>query len=397
MDKQEAKLLLQKFRDGEATEAEMALLDAWYLSYRKDEPFGLSDEEVELAELMMYSRLPGVEQGAGLLPEETQPVIVRPEKIILWPKVAVAAAAVAAVVAGVWFYNGNNTVNINLGDAKASAEIKPGKNTATLIAYGKAIPLSDTRTGVVIGNDGVTYNDGSAVSSSNAGNDQEAEVVSPMAAITPRGGQYQFTLPDGTKVWLNADSKISFPSKFSGKERRILLSGEGYFEVAKDKAHPFIVVTDPAGGRASQEVEVLGTHFNINSYEDEPQIRTTLLEGSVRVASLSSKRGESVILKPNQQAVNTGNSIRVNAVDPADAIAWKEGSFSFSNESLGSIMRKVARWYNVEVIYKDDLQGKTFSGAVSRFDQVSTLLKMLETTGRIRFEINGKQITLRKK
>jgi len=396
MDKQEAKLLLQKFRDGEATEAEMALLDAWYLSYRKDEPFGLSDEEFEIAELLMYSRLPGVEQGAGLLPDEVQPVVVRPKKIRLWPRIAVAAA-VAAVVVGVWFYSGNNTVNINIGDAKASAEIKPGKNIATLIAYGRAIPLSDTRTGVVIGNDGVTYDDGSAVSSSNAGKDREAEVVSPMAAITPRGGQYQFTLPDGTKVWLNADSKISFPSKFSGRERKILLSGEGYFEVAKDKAHPFIVVTDRGGGRASQEVEVLGTHFNINSYEDEPQIRTTLLEGSVRVASLSSKRGESVILKPNQQAVNAGNSIRVNPVDPADAIAWKEGSFSFTNESLGSIMRKVARWYNVEVIYEDDVQGKTFSGAVSRFDQVSTLLKMLETTGRIRFEINGKKITVRKK
>jgi ferric-dicitrate binding protein FerR (iron transport regulator) len=243
-----------------------------------------------------------------------------------------------------------------------------------------------------------------------------------LTAATPRGGTYQITLPDGTKVWLNAASSLKFPASFGSlKTRSVELTGEGYFEVAKDKAHPFIVAT------AKQEVQVLGTHFNINAYNDEGSTKTTLLEGSVSVSSLplySSSRGkrsderplghatsrdlsyrrddgggrDDVVLKPNQESVLTNNAqIRVTDVTAEDAVAWKNGDFVFRGEALESVMRKVARWYDVEVVYADDVpRDVVIGGYVSRSRNISVVLERMAKTGRIKFKIEGKKITVMK-
>jgi transmembrane sensor len=346
----------------------------------------------------------------------------KPKTIRLLPRIVVAAAAVAAITLSIWIYTSRHPDPTRHPElVSASQDIAPGKNTATLtFANGKTINLSDNKTGVVINNDKLAYNDGSIINDPSL-----AKAISPggresntqmLTAATPRGGTYIVTLPDGTKVWLNADSKLEFPSKFGKNEQRIVrLSGEGYFEVSKDKAHPFVVQTD------KQEVTVLGTHFNINAYKDENGVRTTLLEGSVSVTPLSAMgrdvardrevKGKSstlsglhpslpegenrVILKPNQQSVLTAsNRIVVASVDVNEAVAWKNGKFVFNDEPLENIMRKVARWYDVDIEYRDIDPKKTFWGSISRFENVSKVIEKLELTGGVDFKIEGKKIVV---
>jgi ferric-dicitrate binding protein FerR (iron transport regulator) len=164
----------------------------------------------------------------------------------------------------------------------------------------------------------------------------------------------------------------------------VRLFGEGYFEVAKDKAHPFIVATD------KQKVEVLGTHFNINSYADEGSVKTTLLEGSVRV----DRTGRAaVVLKPNQQSVVSGTKqTDVNTVDVNDVVSWKNGKFVFVREDVRSIMNKIARWYDVQIVYEGDVKGKALGGSVSRFKNVSEVLEMLSATKAVQFRIEGRKV-----
>lgn len=220
---------------------------------------------------------------------------------------------------------------------------------------------------------------------------------------TPKGGQYQVRLPDGSKVWLNAASSLKYLASFSAwNERKVELSGEAYFEVAKDKDHPFVVKTE------NQEVIVLGTHFNINSYKDEPATKTTLLEGSVRVSLLgttstastinttqkiSKGKPAEIILKPGEQATLIGNNIRVSPQNAEDAIAWKDGYFMFNNESLESVMRKISRWYNLDVVFADaSIKNQTFYGRMSRFSKVSQVLKSLALTREVKFELKDNTI-----
>jgi len=249
-------------------------------------------------------------------------------------------------------------------------DIAPGKNTATLtLASGKVINLDTNRTSVIVSD--------------------SVKTVTALTAATPRGGTYQFTLPDGSKVWLNADSKLEFPSRFNGSERNISLSGEAYFEIAKDKAHPFIVRTK------NQEVTVLGTHFNISSYADEALTTTTLAEGSVKVSAFDSATGRQVaVLKPNQQAIqNPTGGMQVRQVDVSEALAWKNGEFVFDDEPLESIMRKVARWYDVDVVYEANApKDVTLGGYVSRTRNISVVLEQMERTGKVKFKIAGRTV-----
>lgn len=309
----------------------------------------------------------------------------------LWKKLTVAASIVAAVGAGIWIYQLTSTGSSQFGnDLVYKNDIAPGKNTATLtFSNNKTITLNDAKTGIVI-SDELKYYDGSSVASLSSGGEMsegQRGGNQTLVAATPRGGTYQVTLPDGTKVWLNAASKLEFPSTFNkALERVVKLDGEAYFEVARvtnlQRRVPFIVQT------ARQTVEVLGTHFNINSYTDESSIKTTLLEGSVRVAGAPGN----VILKPGEQAVLT-NSIAVKQVDVNSVVDWKNGEFSFESEPLGNIMRKVQRWYDVQVVYEQpSLENIKFSGTISRFEHVSKLLGILQTTRKVDFKIENKKI-----
>jgi ferric-dicitrate binding protein FerR (iron transport regulator) len=191
-------------------------------------------------------------------------------------------------------------------------------------------------------------------------------------------------------VWLNAASSLTYNLNLaSAKQRLVKLQGEAYFEVAKDKAHPFVVSTE------KQTVEVLGTHFNINSYPDERVTKTTLLEGSIRVSHRDTQETE--ILQPGEQSIVSSSGISVNEVDTDEFIAWTKGYFMFNNERQESIMRKLSRWYNVEVEYADEAaKNVMYYGTVSRFEKVSKVLRKFEQTGEVRFDIKANKIIVYK-
>ena len=393
---QHIKTLYQKYLNNNYSEQELdELLEYFYNSAEHHELSDMIKSELTNDEHHFQSQA----AVKSLLAELDQELFVEikkrrnPVKVSLWPRIAVAAAAVAAIVFGVWFFSSDKILRDALDDKMVVNDIAPGKNTATLtLANGKVINLSDAKTGVVVGEE-LKYSDGTNVNSSSL-----PKGISPrggergsmmLTASTPRGGTYQVVLPDGTKVWLNADSRISFPSTFMGDKRQIALEGEAYFEVSKiflkkGGRMPFIVMSK------GQKVEVLGTHFNISSYPDERSVKTTLLEGSVRV-------NDEVVLKPNQQSVLTEKAILVKQVDVNLAIAWTNGDFMFRSEEIGDIMKEVERWYNVVVLYQDNsLAAIKFSGNISRYKNVSALLDILQTTGQVHFVLKGKQIIVTK-
>ncbi len=211
---------------------------------------------------------------------------------------------------------------------------------------------------------------------------------------TPKGGKFQITLADGTKVWLNAASSLRFPVQFVGGERRVELTGEGYFEVAKNPLKPFVV--DVAG---REEVLVLGTHFNINSYGDEESINTTLLEGSVNIRSKASPVGKRLV--PGQQHLlfSEGRYRIRSDVDTEKTIAWKNDKFDFGESmELKSVMRQIERWYNVEIEYEGDVSSIELSGSISRNVPANKVFEMLELTGVASFRIReGKVLVMAKK
>jgi len=309
----------------------------------------------------------------------------------LWPRIASVAAILLVVGIGFYFYNPSSSSD-DQSLALADQHIKPGKNTATLtLADGRKIVLSDAVNGELAKEGGVSIQktkDGKVIYTVEGKSEEQANAERALrlnTITTAAGEQYQVILPDGTLVWLNASSSLKYPSTFSGNERKVELDGEGYFEVTKVKDHrmPFIVV----GNR--QRVEVLGTHFNMNSYADENATKTTLLEGSVSVSASNT----SSILKPGQQAISVNGKTRVVQVQTEDVVAWKNGYFMFNNESLEDVMRKVARWYDVQVEYKNVSNRKiTFFGTVSRFSNISQVLRTLEHTGEVKFDIEGRRI-----
>lgn len=212
---------------------------------------------------------------------------------------------------------------------------------------------------------------------------------------TARGNQYMVVLADGSKVWLNAASSIRFPFYFTGNERRVEITGEAYFEVAKDATRPFRVEFNNQSGEKG-EIEVLGTHFNVNAYPDEEDIKTTLLEGSVKV----SKGKERVLIVPGEQASFSNNSslgtkgitLKKDIV-LSQVVAWKDGFFVFNNSDIRMIMRQVARWYDVEVIFDGNMPSEGFTGKVSRNVPLSNFLKMLELND-VHVKTEGRKIII---
>lgn len=266
--------------------------------------------------------------------------------------------------------------------------ITPGGNKAILkLGDGSVITLDSMANGTLAKQGSANVmkaKDGVITYSPSAGGGRGEAVFNTIA--TPRGGQYQLVLADGSKVWLNASSSLRYPTAFIGKERRVELSGEGYFEVAYNKEMPFHVqVTD-------MDVEVLGTHFNINAYDDEAAVRTTLLKGSVKV-----KSENAVVLKPGEQAALSGPHSPFaihHSPDIEQVMAWKNGLFQFKAANIETVLRQAARWYDVEFIYKGSIPER-FSGQISRSANAEQLLKILELTGKVKFEINGKTIIVK--
>ncbi|WP_293306801.1 FecR family protein [Pedobacter sp. UBA5917] len=302
-----------------------------------------------------------------------------------WLKWSIAASVLVLLSVGLLFYISQNT---KIAGQKL-ADVAPGGNKATLIlASGKKIDLSGAGNGAIADETGIKViktAEGKIIydlSNTTAATNEQYNTIE-----TPKGGQYQVNLADGTKVWLNAASSLRYPTHFSGNERRVELTGEGYFEVAHQKDKPFKVAS------AGQTVEVLGTHFNIMAYHDEPVVKTTLLQGSVRI----SMGKQQTLLKPGEQALRSGDKISVSEdVDMEDVVAWKNGYFKF-NESLEGIMSKISRWYGVEVVYETKTDPNlTYSGKISRGRNISAILKIIEFNGDVHFRIEGRKVYVTK-
>lgn len=266
-------------------------------------------------------------------------------------------------------------------------DVAPGSNRATLtLASGRTIILDSVQNGSLARQGSariLKLTNGQLVYSPSG---QQTGETLYNTISTPRGGQYHIVLTDGTGVWLNAASSIKFPASFTGKERRVTITGEAYFEVAKNAAMPFVVSTEK-----DAEVQVLGTHFNVNAYSDEASMNTTLLEGSVQV-----KQGNAMdLLRPGQRAeLSKDGKIRlVNDADTEEAVAWKNGNFQFQNDGIGTIMRQICRWYDVKIIYEGKIPAGTYSGGVSRNTKISNVLKILELSD-LHFRIEGNTLTV---
>jgi ferric-dicitrate binding protein FerR (iron transport regulator) len=306
----------------------------------------------------------------------------------LWAKFS--AAAVGLLFLSFSVYNYLHKISVA---EKSTAKIKPlqhdalpGGNKAILIlANGKTIILDNAQNGTLAKQGNTTVNktaDGKLVY--NLSNIADTNAVPSINTInTPRGGEYQVILPDGTKVWLNAASSLRFPTRFTGNSRDVEITGEAYFEVTKNKLMPFRVKTS----RAS--IEVLGTHFNVMAYDDETLMKTTLLEGSVNIKSGSA----TYKLTPGQQAqINaTGNTRVTSDIDVDDEVAWKNGIFQFRDAAIDVILRQASRWYDVNVTYKGKVPPREFTGRLSRNVKASALLNMIKYTG-IDLHIEGKNI-----
>jgi len=307
----------------------------------------------------------------------------------VWKKLTVAAAVLVIFSVGGYFL-ANKQLKESHKNAVVENDISPGNNKAILtLADGKKIALNEVSNGKLAQQQGIEIIKTEEGQLLYKVKDLSGKEPVYNTIETPRGGQYQVILPDGTRVWLNAATSLKFPASFAGVvSRKVTLEGEAYFEVAKDKKKPFQVQS------RNQTIEVLGTHFNVNSYPDETAVKTTLLEGSVAV---SSPGNALLTLQPGQQSVLSAAHGSVVQVQTEDVVAWKNGYFMFNYEPLESIMRKVSRWYNVEVSYTDEsIKSIKFFGTLSRFSKVSDVLRMLELTDEVNFDIKGRTIRVRK-
>jgi transmembrane sensor len=369
--------LAHKYLMGTLSKEEQQEFDHWF-NTTNEEPIAVPDV---LAEDKEAHRLAILKKIRKELDAEA------PRKITLWRNIAAAAAVVFVVGLTALFYLKYQQRPEPIDTNSLASDIAPGKNAATLtLADGKKIVLSGLKDGRLLAQAGVEIEkraDGQLIyKQKDAGTTVKPDYNT---LTTSRGEQYQVFLPDGSRVWLNAASSVKFPLSFGAlKERKVYLTGEAYFEVSKDKSRPFRVVSE------QQVVTVYGTHFNINSYGDEATVKTTLLEGSVDV--------NGTLLKPNQQAVLAGGKINVIPVRVENVVAWKNGYFRFSAESLESIMRKVSRWYDDEVEFQNpSLKDVEFGGVVTRYTTISKVLEMLQLTEEASFELKGKTIIVKNK
>lgn len=369
--------LEEKWLNNTITPEEAREYAEWYNRHQDDPvyiPSSVAKDEAEHEQRMLQQ----VRRRVGLEPG----VINIRRRIVRW---TAAAAVLALVVAGVYLLRPVSSPPVIVEKQPLLNDKEPGRKGAVLtLSDGSEVVLDSLGDGqiatqggtrVVMQGGSLAYTTAAAATSMTAYN----------TITTPTARTFQLALPDGTKVWLNAASTLRFPVAFTGKERKVEVTGEAYFEVSHDASRPFIVKADDA------DVRVLGTHFNIMAYRDEKEIKTTLLEGAVRF----SRSSKSVLLKPGQQSAAGSNGPgRPENVETDEVVAWKNGYFDFRGASLEVIMRQVARWYDVEVAYEGKDHKEMFFAEIPRNSRMSDVLKALELTGKVRFRLQGTVLTV---
>jgi transmembrane sensor len=379
MEKEDTNEMLNRYLADEASDDDKMLVESWYLNLNEDLTLQTS----------VLNRLTYIEEIKAALDqrfapatsdEESQMTEIRYSDSNTWSYIIAVAAIIICALCIVIYPVKKTDLQQDPG-LVLNKEIGAGGNKAfLLLSDGTKIDLAAVKAGLIATENGAVvtklknsellYKNRPAGSSGRRYNQIE----------TPKGGVYKIQLPDGTKVWLNAASTLRYPTSFSSlKERKVELSGEAYFEVAKNKLLPFRVMAH------KQEVEVLGTHFNINCYPEEGAVKTTLLEGSIRINKKN-------VLKPGEQAVNDGSSILVAAIDAESTVDWKNGKFSFNNgQDFRQAMRQIERWYDVEFVYAviPDIEPR---GRLPRNTGLLTVLHEIEGMGDVHFKIEGRRI-----
>lgn len=379
-------ILIEKHQSGNALPEEIQMLNDWYRSF--------NDSNVEFTAAENDTEDQMEQRIKNRILHTLSDEIKSASTTFRWQMPMVAASILLLLSAGLYFLLPTRLQKQQQASfvTQPVNDIAPGGNKAVLtLADGSTIVLDNASNGTISqqGNIQVQKLDNGLLSYTvNGKKVTENDETFYNTITTPRGGQYHITLADGTLVWLNAASSIRFPVVFAGTERKVTITGEAYFEVAKNAAMPFKVKA------AFSEIEVLGTHFNVNAYEDETYIKTTLLEGLVKVsATTMSANRLPILLKPGQQSgiSKAGNISVQNDVDIEEAMAWKNGRFQFSSADLNSILRQISRWYDVDIVYngKVDLH---FTGQLARNANVSNVFEKLALTGEVHFRIDGKKI-----
>jgi len=380
MDEKQMEDLLNRYQDGKTTSEENLLVQS------------------------LFNRMVAGLAAPNLLPEDESRrdriwagIGIRNKPRQVFPLFKYAAAALVVLAGFTWFYVNHYKHTSLKPMAQVIQDYKPGGNKAILtLANGTEVSLqshsgsvakTSLNAGVLISNNATTGIVTFSFKPGNMGGTENtaSESASLNTITTPRSGQYQLVLSDGTRVFLNAESKISFPSRFAGPNRQVSVIGEAYFEVAKDKQHPFRVITE------DQQLTVTGTHFNVNAYPGEP-VKTTLTEGGVKL--LQPSTGKSLTLIPDQQAtLLSKNGFNVKTVDPSVELAWKDGMFIFDSIPLKQAMQQISRWYDVEVEYST-LPEMTIEGSVYRSLSLEQLLKAMNLFGN--FELKGRRLVYHK-
>lgn len=411
--------LIRKYLDGKASPQEAAFVESYYAFFDRLANAETTPETVQqvredrMLEVLL-ERISTASSGARSSSVEMPSSADTPSPAITGPSADVppqripflrrpvfrlaAAAVLLLMVAGIWLLHRDVGTEKQLTAKTAVADALPGGNKATLtLGNGEVIALDSAADGrlavqgqvtiVKLAGGQVAYRPAGA--GDKTGKDDKSVAYNTLA--TPIGGQYRLTLPDGTLVWLNSASSIHYPTKFTGSERRVTVTGEAYFEISQNRQMPFLV------NARNVSVAVLGTHFDIMAYDDEPSVNTTLVQGKVKVLG----GGGDAVLKPGQQAVVTGRAgeaggvggIAVKAVDTDKEIAWTTGFFEFDRTGLPALMRQLRRWYGIVPVYHSDGGGRLFDGRISRSLKLSEVLDLLKDNG-IHFTIDGKKLVV---
>jgi transmembrane sensor len=369
MQEKDAKKIIDHYNAGTATEEEKTLVEDWYAK--------TAVENVQITDVHLSALKDEIYQS---LPIHTEKAPIR-----LWPRIAAVASILFILSFGAYLLFHKQATE-QYAQNKVQ-DIGPGSNKAVLhLANGHKISLADASNGELNKHGGSSITktaDGGVVY---ATNHTEARMVYDTLTI-PRSGIYHLTLSDGSKVWLNAATSLRYPENFIGKERKVeLLYGEAYFEVVHKAKMPFKVTN------GNQIIEDIGTHFNVSAYENEKEIKTTLLEGAVKV----SINGQIKMLKPGQQSIFPfGNpSIIVKDANTEETVAWKNGFFRFNDEKIEPIMRKLSRWYNIDVVYEGPITSEGFYGKISRSRNISGVLDLLKGSKGVHFKVEGRRVTV---
>ncbi len=391
MKKKTLEDLVRKRHKGTLSNEEQEQLTTWESALDQEE--GLLELHTTEEQIQLQRRMWEQIEGNANLPGQLIQLSTHRGKKRWYSFTAAASILILLGISGyLLFLRKPNREIANNPDARhlLKPDVAPGSNRAVLIlGNGSAIQLDSAQNGILTrqGDANITKMANGQLAY-NLLNEKPTDILFNILT-TPRGGQYQLTLPDGSRVWLNAASSIRFPSSFTGRERRVQITGEVYFEVAKDAARPFRVDVETGKGGPA-EIEVLGTNFNVNAYSEEPDIKTTLLEGSVRIK----KENAAQLLSPGQQASLTTTGIRMEEnVDLSKVVAWKNGFFWFDNTDLHTLMRQVSRWYNVDVQFEGQIAEEGFSGKISRSEPLSRFMKVLEVND-VHIKMEGRKITI---